>query len=74
MTVDKYLSGLRKIHLAEGVDIPSLRDPIVKLILSGKKNLDNIREKLEGKIKRDPVTFEMMKYFKKKLLTINWSV
>ena len=74
VTVDKYLSGLRMIHLTQGLDIPSLRDPIVKLILTGKKNWDNVRETLEGKTKRDPVTFDMMKYFKKKLLTVNWSV
>ena len=62
------------IHLAQGYDIPCLRDPIVKLILEGKKNWDNVRETLDGKVKRDPITFDMMKFFKKKLLTIEWSI
>ena len=74
VTVDKYLSALRMIHLTQGYDIPCLRDPIVKLILAGKKNWDNVRETLQGKVKRDPVTFEMMKFFKKKLLTISWGI
>ena len=62
-SIEKYLSGLRMIHIAQGLDIPSLREPIVKLILTGKKNWDNVREKLNDKNKRDPVTLEMMKYF-----------
>ena len=72
-SIEKYLSGLRMIHIAQGLDIPSLREPIVKLILTGKKNWDNVREKLNDKNKRDPVTLEMMKYFKKKLISIDWS-
>ena len=74
ITIDKYLSGLRMIHLTKGHDIPCLREPIVKLILTVRTNWDNIKEELEGKRRRDPVTISMMKFFKKKLLTIDWTV
>ena len=72
ITIEKYLSGLRMVHMAQGSDLPCLREPIVKLILTGRKNWDNIKEKLEGKKKRDPVTVDMMKFLKKKLVTIDW--
>lgn len=73
--IDKYLSGLRMVHLSEGLDLPCLREPIVKLTLSGKHNWDSVKEKIGGNSnKRDPITFDMMKLFKKKLLTINWTV
>ena len=73
VTIDKYLSALRMMHLTQGHNIPCLREPIVQLILTGKKNWDNVRENLNGKVKRDPVTLEMMKFFKKKLITMDWS-
>ena len=73
-TIEKYLSGLRMIHLTEGTEIPCLREPMVKLILTGRKNWDNLKERTENKSKRDPVTAEMMKFFKAKLLTMNWSI
>ena len=72
-SIDKYLSGLRMLHLTQGFDAPRLRDPIVKLILTGRSNWDNIKDKLEGRKQRDPVTLDMMKFFKKKLLDINWT-
>ena len=72
-SIDKYLSGLRMLHLTQGFDAPCLRDPIVKLILTGRSNWDNIKDKLEGRKQRDPVTLDMMKFFKKKLLDINWT-
>ena len=65
-SIDKYLSGLRMLHLTQGFDAPCLRDPIVKLILTGRSNCDNIKDKLEGRKQRDPVTLDMMKFFKKK--------
>ena len=40
--------------------------------MTGRKNWDNAREKIEGKRKRDPVTVKMMKFFKKKLVEIDW--
>ena len=74
-TIDEYLSGLRLVHLTEGFDLPYLKEPIVKLILSGKHNWDNVRKQIEGnRNKRDPITLDMMKFFKKKLLTIDWTV
>ena len=72
-SIEKYLSGLRMIHITQGFDVPCLREPIIKLILTGKKNWDNIREKLNSKSKRDPVTYEMMTFFKKTLISMPWS-
>ena len=71
-TIEKYLSGLRMVHMTQGVDIPCLREPMVKLILSGKHNWDNMKERLDGKRKRDPITLDIMKFFKKKLISIEW--
>ena len=48
-TIEKYLSGLRMVHMTQGVDIPCLREPMVKLILSGKHNWDNMKERLDEK-------------------------
>ena len=59
-TANTYLSGLRYLHIAEGVELPILRPPIVEQILKGKKNLENIKNRQEAKPKRAPITLNTM--------------
>ena len=53
------------LHLCKGMDIASLRPPIVDLILRGREHWDNVNATLSGKPKRVPVTIKVMKYLKR---------
>ena len=64
-TVAQYLAGVRMFHLCNGMDVASLRPPIVSLILKGREHLENINDTLSGKPKGVPVTFKVMKYLKR---------
>ena len=63
-SAEVYLSALRQIHLIKGLVIPILRPDIVKTILQGAKHMDTVRNRLENKPKRLPVTENMMKMIK----------
>ena len=41
-TMSTYLAGVRSYHIAECHDEPSLREPLVKLILKGQQNFDKV--------------------------------
>ena len=73
-TMSAYLSGLRMYHISLGYDEPSLRVPIVKLILKGQDNWDRVQAKLKGKEGRLPVTINMMKLLKNELRKAEWPV
>ena len=61
-------------HIAAGFNEPCLREPIVKLILKGQSNLDNLRKRIEGKMGRLPVTVNLMKLIKLELSKVRWSM
>ena len=66
-TAESYLSALRQIHLIKGLVVPALRPDIVKTILTGAKHVDTIRDRLQNKPKRIPVTVDMLKMIKLEL-------
>ena len=41
-TVVQYLSGVRMFHLCKGMDVGSLRPPMVNLILMGREHWESI--------------------------------
>ena len=45
-TADQQLSGVRMAHLEMGFDSPSLRPPIVKLLLKGSEHWDAVKQDL----------------------------
>lgn len=71
-TVDVYLSGLRMWHLCMGMDVSSLRPPIVSLILKGREHWENIEETLRNKTVRTAVTLKVMKYLDRKIFISNY--
>ena len=73
-TMSTYLSGIRMYHIAMGHNEPSLREPMVKLILKGQSNIDKLRIRLSGKPGRLPVTVTMMKLLKVKLQRVDWPI
>ena len=64
-TVAQYLSGVRMLHLCRGLDVSSLRPPIVNLILKGREHWDNVQKTLSCKPSRVPVTISVLKYLKR---------
>ena len=67
-TVTCQLSGVRMAHIELGFDNPNLRTPLVNLLLRGTEHWDSIQKKLSGTKSRIPVTIEMMRVIKRKLI------
>ena len=67
-SVEVYMSALRQIHLAKGYVVKELRPDLVKAILAGKKNMDDMH-KMAHEI-RLPVTINMLKLLKLELNNI----
>ena len=67
-TVTCQLSGVRMAHIELGMDNPNLRTPLVSLLLRGTEHWDNIQRKLSGAKSRTPVTIDMMRVIKRKLI------
>ena len=67
-SIEVYISALRQIHLSKGYVVKELRPDLVKAILGGKKNMDQLG-KNTSEI-RLPVTINMMKLLKLELNNI----
>ena len=64
-TIKTYLSGIRQLHIVQGLEAPELRTGLVKLVLKGIDNRDGIATRA-GKFKgRLPMTKNTMLLFKK---------
>lgn len=66
-TVNSYLSGLRQLHILKGMDPPQIRSHLMKFVLKGRKNKDNIEERKTGLGKRLPMTMTMMRLLKESI-------
>jgi hypothetical protein len=66
-TVNSYLSGLRQLHILKGMDPPNMRSGLVRLLLQGKKNMDNIQTRKEDQVKRLPITMNVMRLLKEEI-------
>ena len=59
-------------HIELGFDNPNLRTPLVNLLLRGTEHWDKIQERLSGAKSRTPVTIDMMRVIKRKLIESNY--
>ena len=71
-TMSSYLSGVRMYHIASGFSEGVLREPIVKLILRGKANLEKVDKLVSGRKGKLPVTIKVMKLLKVRLAKVDW--
>ena len=64
-TTEGYLDGLKMIHLAMGIHIPSLKSPLVKLALKGHDKVKMLKsfETVSSKPHRRAITLELLKFF-----------
>ena len=67
-TVSSYLSGVRQLHIMDGIDPPNLRPEIVKLILKGIEHKDAANSRDGAGDKRIPMTRDLMKVLKGKII------
>ena len=72
-TANCQLSGVRMAHLEIGLDAPSLRPPIVNMLLEGHEHWENVTDMISKKAKRTPVTKELMLYIKRALFEADWN-
>ena len=59
-TIEKYLSGIRLMHLKEGHNVPALRPDIVRSVLVGMEQQENVEKRLKGKAERLAVTISAL--------------
>jgi hypothetical protein len=71
VTVNKYLSGLRMLHITKGHFSPWLRPDVVSSIVTGAKNRDDLAKMMRGKVGELPVTPAMMKTLRLNLKSSN---
>ena len=72
-TVAKYLSGLRVASLSKGIDIQTLRSPVVNLVLAGQKHMEDIKKSTDTKPVRRAVTIPLMLILAHRLNQSPWS-
>ena len=66
-TVSSYLAGIRKMHVMRGMEAPVLRTEIVKMILTGRKNMEDSQRLRQGGQERQPVTPDILELIKARL-------
>jgi hypothetical protein len=66
-TINSYLSGLRQLHILKGMEPPNLRTGLVKLLLQGKKNMDNTEARKGKQVRRLPITMNVMRLLKEEI-------
>jgi len=67
-TVESYLAGVRQLHIIKGLEPPPIKSAIVKWVLKGKKNMENTESKRKQQRVRLPMTKNLMKLLKLKLI------
>jgi len=68
-TINGYLSGLRQLHTVNGAEPPEIRTSLVKSILRGQTNIDNIKKRQGDSQKRLPMTMSIMRQLKEEIRT-----
>ena len=61
-------------HLELGLDSPSLRQPIVELLLKGSEHWERVSSDLDSRTTRTPVIVETMLAIKRLLHGMDWPI
>ena len=73
-TVEKYLSGIRFVHIKEGYHVPSLRPEIVRSVLTGLAQKEKVDIRMGKKAERLPVTISVLDLIRHELIKSPWTV
>ena len=65
-TIGSYLSGIRQLHILKGMEVPQTRTNLVKFVLKGKKNMENIANRTKPSARRLPITMNTLRLLKEK--------
>jgi hypothetical protein len=71
VTLEKYLSAIRMVHMQNGSFSPWLRPEIIKQIVTGAQNRDQLLLRMSGKQPRQPITIELLRILKFKVKEAN---
>ena len=66
-TINNYLSGVRQLHIAKGIDKVELRSQKISTLLDGLKNKEMAEKRMKGTEKRKPITLEILRTLKNRL-------
>ena len=67
-TMEKYMSGLRMAHLTRGHFSPWIRPDVVKMMITGVQNKEQVKRRMEGKKGRLPITPLMLRTLRDRLI------
>merc|ERR1711867_288719 len=67
-TLEKYMSGLRMAHLTRGHFSPWIRLDVVKMMITGVQNKEQVMRRMEGKKGRLPITPIMLRTLRNRLI------
>ena len=73
-SIEKYLSALRLIQLKSGFFEPWVRPEVVKQILRGAANRDQLEKRMAGKTGKHAMTPKLMRSLKLALRRVNWEM
>ena len=66
-TIETYLSGVRQMHVARGIEGSYIRSERIKVILRGIKHRDVTEKRRDGREGRKPITQEVLSVLKKRI-------
>ena len=72
-TINTYLSGIRQMHIVQGLEPPIIRTGLVSLILKGLANRDGIDSRAVHMTGRLPMTMNVMLLLKRLIQNLQYS-
>ena len=70
-TISNYLSGIRQLHVMNGVPDRNIRTERIKLLLAGIKNKEMAKKRSEGIDRRRPITPDILRLLKARVAESN---
>ena len=68
-SIEAYLSGIRTAHLSRGINPPTIRSDLIKTVLAGRHNVDNLDKRTGIRRSRMPIVPSMLRVLKEELRT-----
>ena len=68
-SIEGYLAGIRKLHVAKGCEEPNCRPELVRLVIAGRKNIEAAQRLRSGGLQRQAATPDILRLIKFKLAT-----
>ena len=68
-SIEAYLSGIRTAHLSRGIKPPTIKSDLIKTVLAGRHNIDQLDKRIGLRRSRMPIVPSMLRVLKEELRT-----